>query len=178
MVPLPSRHEAVVSGLLSPICLPLLSLLGWFCTLLKVPRKLAGCARLSLEFCADTFFCWVQRLLLASLLLLLLAWKTSQRAQRCAQRKLQQSWVRLLHRSLVALIVWGPTYCITRVTALLAWVLQAAFEHTTRVAGREEEEEAMEMVVMKTERGGRPLPLEEPCFLGKEAKVEVSACSL
>ncbi|XP_067394249.1 transmembrane protein 270 [Emydura macquarii macquarii] len=188
------RHETVVRGLLSPVCLSLLSLrvslLGWYFCLWKVQEDLVSCARLSLELCADMFFYWAQNLLLGCMLLLLLAWKASQRAQRCAQRQLQHSWRALERRflavllrlltcywcleRLVVLIVWGPTYCITRVTSLLAWLLQAAFEHTLRVAGQAEEE-AVEMVMMKTARGVRPHPAlvapKEPRFLGKEAKV-------
>ncbi|CAM5105025.1 unnamed protein product [Natator depressus] len=196
---LPTRHKVVVRGLLNPFCLSLLSLrvslLGWYFCLWKVQEDVVSCIRLSLELCTDMFFYWAQNLLLGCMLLLLLVWKASQRVQQRVQAQLQQSW-RALERPfvtvllllltcywrlerLVAPIAWGPAYCITRLTGLTAWLLQAAFEHTTSVASQAEE--GVEMVKMKTERGGRPcasLAPKHSHFLGKETRVEVSSHGL
>ncbi|CAM4670581.1 unnamed protein product [Caretta caretta] len=196
---LPTRHKVVVRGFLNPFCLSLLSLrvslLGWYFCLWKVQEDVVSCIRLSLELCTDMFFYWAQNLLLGCMLLLLLVWKASQRVQQRVQAQLQQSW-RALERPfvtvlllllscswrlerLVAPVAWGPAYCITRLTGLTAWLLQAAFEHTTSVASQAEE--GVEMVRMKTERGGRPcasLAPKDSHFLGKEARVEVSSHGL
>ncbi|XP_044850036.1 transmembrane protein 270 [Mauremys mutica] len=198
---LPSRHKAVVQGLLNPFCFWLLSLrmslLAWYFRLWKVQEDVVSNVHLSLESCTNMFFCWAQHLLLGCMLLLLLIWKASQRVQQYVQMQLQRSW-RAFERlfvtklllllltcywrleSLVAPIAWGPAYCITRLTGLMSWLLQAAFEHTITVASQAEEE-GVEMVMMKTERGGRPhaaLAPKDSHFLGKEAKVEVSSHGL
>uniref|UniRef100_A0A8C3HR61 Uncharacterized protein n=1 Tax=Chrysemys picta bellii TaxID=8478 RepID=A0A8C3HR61_CHRPI len=162
---LPSRHKAVVPGLLNPFCLWLLSLreslLGWYFYLCKVQEDVVSYIHLLLEFCTSMFFYWAQNLLVGCMLLLLLVWKASQRVQQCVQTQLQWSWVRSGGRglqlvtvlpllltcywrleSLVAPIVWGPAYCITWLTGLVSWLLQAAFEHTVSVASQTEEEGA------------------------------------
>uniref|UniRef100_A0A674IEF4 Uncharacterized protein n=1 Tax=Terrapene triunguis TaxID=2587831 RepID=A0A674IEF4_9SAUR len=140
---LPSRHKAVVRGLLNPFCLWLLSLreslLGWYFYLWKMQEDVVSYIHLSLEFCTSMFFYWAQNLLVGCMLLLLLVWKASQRVQQC--RALERQLVTVLPllltcywclESLVAPIVWGPAYCITRLTGLVSWLLQAAFEHTIR----------------------------------------------
>lgn len=48
-------------------------------------------------------------------------------------------------KSLLDLVTWGPAYLIAWVTCLVSWLLQAAFEHTVRVAGVEEENKALEV---------------------------------
>uniref|UniRef100_A0A8C0GN34 Uncharacterized protein n=1 Tax=Chelonoidis abingdonii TaxID=106734 RepID=A0A8C0GN34_CHEAB len=148
---LPSRHKALVRRLLNPFCFWLLSLrvslLGWYFCFWKMQEDMVSYFRLSLEFCTNMFFCWAQHLLLSCMLLLLLIWKASQRVQqyRALERQFVTKLLLLLTcywrlESLVAPIAWGPAYCITRLTGLVSWLLQAAFEHTIIVASQEEEE--------------------------------------
>uniref|UniRef100_A0A8C3SHZ1 Uncharacterized protein n=1 Tax=Chelydra serpentina TaxID=8475 RepID=A0A8C3SHZ1_CHESE len=148
---LPPGHKVGARGLRNPFCFSLLSLrvslLGWYLYLWKVQEDMVSFIRLSLEFCTDMFFHWAQNLLLGCMLLLLLVWKASQRVQQC--RALERQFVTVLLllltcywrlESLVAPIAWGPAYCITRLTGLVSWLLQAAFEHTISVASQAEEE--------------------------------------
>uniref|UniRef100_A0A8C4WLH5 Uncharacterized protein n=1 Tax=Gopherus evgoodei TaxID=1825980 RepID=A0A8C4WLH5_9SAUR len=139
---LPSRYKALVLGLLNPVCFWLLSLrvslLGWYFCLWKVQEDVVSYVRLSLEFCTNMFFCWAQHLLVGYMLLLLFIWKAYQRVQqyRALERQFFTKLLLLLLtcywrlESLVAPIAWGPAYCITRLTSLVSWLLQAAFEHT------------------------------------------------
>ncbi|XP_075761188.1 transmembrane protein 270 [Pelodiscus sinensis] len=160
------------------------SLLGWYSRVWKAQEDVVSCIHLSLELWTDKFFCRAQSLLLACMLLLLVGWKAWQRGQQCLLTQLQQSWRELQRRlatvllllqtcywrleSLGTPITWVPAYCITRLTCLTTWLLQAAFEHALQVASR-----ALE--------GGLEPPaalVPEPHVHGKAATAAVSAQGL
>ncbi|XP_025071474.1 transmembrane protein 270 isoform X1 [Alligator sinensis] len=157
--------KVVVRDTLSPFSLSLpsrhVSLLSQYFCFWKVQWDMLHSIHLSLQLYTDMFFYWAQNLLLGYMLLLLLLWEFSKKAQKCVQRQMLLSlWalerqlittqmllkICYFHlKSLLDLVTWGPAYLIAWVTCLVSWCLQAAFEHTVRVAGVEEEKAALEV---------------------------------
>ncbi|KAL8198724.1 UNVERIFIED_CONTAM: hypothetical protein K2H54_021893 [Gekko kuhli] len=156
-------RRGAVQGKPSALYLKLLSLrvglVGWFFCLKKIQWDVVRWIHISLELATDVFFSWVQNALLASMMLLLLAWKVHSGAKQHGWRTLlrsltaevQQAWGQSLLRgcccslkSFVTRVAWAPACCFTWIVSCLVRALEAVFTQAVTMAGEDEVEGAAE----------------------------------
>ncbi|CAI5795113.1 Hypothetical predicted protein [Podarcis lilfordi] len=178
--PVGKGMPGMVQGGLSTLYLHFLSLrvglLDWYFCFKQIQWDLLRWIHASFELATDFFFCWAQNILLASMMLLLLAWRARDGAKERGWRSvlrglapkglitrvfsLLNACCRYLE-SLVARIVWGLAFRLTCPIACITQALESTFQHAVEIASEEEDEDEEETALVPMPCRANLLPKQE-----------------
>ncbi|XP_058019787.1 uncharacterized protein LOC131188498 [Ahaetulla prasina] len=155
--------QGAVRGGLRTLYLHLVSLqegiLSWYLCLKQIQWDLLCWIQASLELTIDFFFCWAQNVLLASMMLLLLAWQIHSGAKEYGWRSFLQRLVlekQLTQRisllksccwnleNLLIQITWTSVYCFIWIVSCIVQALEASYKQAAQMARDQTEEDKKE----------------------------------